>query len=182
MLSVMFFVLPNHSNVWWNPAFLWMAEQLPAYGKWWMNYSFHFAWLLFDLLSCLHLNLWVFSLLFSQVFPPSQHGGTEWVAGWCWSQTTALLLFSFKKNKQTKPQLCFMERFPFHESFNKSKWKPRGVTFPRSPAWLEHAKAIMWMFAAKHNRGANKRSSFTLSVYKTVAGITQLVHFINICW
>lgn len=34
MSGVMVFVIPNHHYMWWSPAFLEMAEHLPAGGKW----------------------------------------------------------------------------------------------------------------------------------------------------
>lgn len=97
---------------------------------------------------------WVFSLLFLRVFPPSQHEDSERVAGWCWGQTTTLLLFFFSQ----KNTLNFMERVQFHESIKKAN-KNQEVTFHGSPEQLEHAKAIIWMFATRPNRGTNKSSS-----------------------
>lgn len=72
-----------------------------------------------------------------------------------------------------------MERVQFHESIKKAN-KNQEVTFHGSPEQLEHAKAIIWMFATRPNRGANKSSSLPFCV-QTVTGLTQLVHFINIC-
>lgn len=42
--------------------------------------------------------------------------------------------------------------------FKKANEKQE-MTFHRSTPWLEHAKAIIWMFAARPNRGTNQRSS-----------------------
>ena len=41
--GVMVFVFPSHCYTWWSPAFLEMAEHLPAHGKEWMNSLFCFA-------------------------------------------------------------------------------------------------------------------------------------------
>ena len=41
--GVMAFVLPSNCQAWWSPAFLEMAEHLPADGKWWMNSLLCFA-------------------------------------------------------------------------------------------------------------------------------------------
>lgn len=69
-----------------------------------------------------------------------------------------------------------MERVRFHESIKKKKANEiQEVTFHRSTAWLEHAKAIIWMFATGANRGTNKSSSFTLFCVQTVTGPTRCI-------
>jgi len=40
MFGVMMFVFSSVRYVWWSPAFLEMAEQLPADGKQWINSLF----------------------------------------------------------------------------------------------------------------------------------------------
>ena len=63
--GVMVFVFPSNHYVWQSPAFLGMAEHLPAHGKWGMN-SFALlslcVQLLLYLLNCLYVNQRVFSL------------------------------------------------------------------------------------------------------------------------
>lgn len=75
-----------------------------------------------------------------------------------------------------------MERVQFHGSIQKANEKQE-ITSHRSPAWLEHTKAIIQVLCTGPNRVTNNSSSFPFCV-QTVTGIlgnTQLVHFINIC-
>lgn len=61
----------------------WRWEHLPVHGKQWMNSLLWLhAWVLFSLLNCLYLTLWVFSLLFFQLSPTSWCRDSEWVAVW----------------------------------------------------------------------------------------------------
>lgn len=57
-----------------------------------------------------------------------------------------------------------MERVQFHGSIQKANEKQE-MTSHRSPAWLEHAKAIIKMFATRPNRVTNNSSSSPF-VYK----------------
>lgn len=46
MFGIMGFVFPSHHYMWWSPAFMVIAEHLPAHGQWWMNSLFCFAFAL----------------------------------------------------------------------------------------------------------------------------------------
>lgn len=76
----MAFVIPSNHYMWWTPAFLEMAEPLPAHGEWWMNYLLCFACtcsFFFNLLHCLYLNPQVFLTFTFLILCPTHWG--EWV-------------------------------------------------------------------------------------------------------
>ena len=77
MFGVMVFVFTGNHYTWWSPAFLEVAEHLPADGKRRMNSLLCLCVQLLLYLNCLYLNLWVFSLLLFQFSPPSHWG---WVS------------------------------------------------------------------------------------------------------
>lgn len=62
MSGVMVFVIPRHCYMGWRPAFLEMAEHLPAGGKWGIDSLFCFvcvqSFSLYLLNECVYVNLW----------------------------------------------------------------------------------------------------------------------------
>lgn len=58
MFRVLAFVFPSHHYGWWSPAFLGMAELLPAQGKLMMNFLLIYlhAWHFLCFLSLLHFQ------------------------------------------------------------------------------------------------------------------------------
>jgi len=82
---MMVFVFPSNPHAWWSPAFLEMAEHLPADGKWWMNSLFLFA------CACgfcfTYSTVFISAHRFSHFYPssslPRPTGGNEWGAVWC---------------------------------------------------------------------------------------------------
>ena len=86
MFGAMASVFPSNCDTWWSPAFLEMAEQLPAGGKWWMNSLFRFACVAFALpiKLCLSqpMSSHTFTLPIHSPIPPSV---SERVAVWGWA-------------------------------------------------------------------------------------------------
>ena len=82
---VLVFVFPSKHYAWWSPAFLEMAEHLPANGKYWINSLFYFACTRIAVALLIKLSLsqatsfLTFTLLILSPIPP---GGSEQVAVW----------------------------------------------------------------------------------------------------
>lgn len=84
--AVMRFVLPNHHYMGWSPAFLGIAQHLPAQGQQWINYFFLFhiySQLLLYLLNCIYIPTHKFSQFYpSNSLPhPAEWGVNEWLCG-----------------------------------------------------------------------------------------------------
>lgn len=134
------------------------------------------AWLLFDLLACLCLSLWVLSLLFFQVFPPSQHGGSEQVAGRCWvagSGQNTRFLFKKKTPDYGEGSVSWVY---LKKQMKSKKWHFIGQLH----GW-NMLKPLYGCLLPDLTGELIRGAAYPFCV-QTLTGLTQLVHFVSICW
>ena len=82
LFGLMEFVFSSNYYAWWSPAFLEMAEHLPADGKWWRNSLFCFACMrsFCFIYSTVFISIHEFSHFYLLILCPIPAGG-EWASG-----------------------------------------------------------------------------------------------------
>lgn len=80
----MVFVIPSHCYMWWSPAFLEMAEHLPAGGKWQIDFLFCFVCV--NYFSFTYWTVFISTMSFFPFLIPSSIPlwGSEQAAVWGW--------------------------------------------------------------------------------------------------